>query len=145
MSFLTRRKEIYMADTGLPNVFNINELEQDIRDAVEQRPPVEFLPPEVREQEVSGDDVGRLSAEAVAAHHEEAARSLELLGNELKNSMDRIAQITQEAAKAFDFIRETAEAYRADGKVVADKIEKASGLIKEVHATCEALRGKLGA
>jgi hypothetical protein len=128
----------------LPSVFNIRDLEEEIRDMVSEQPPTEFLPPERREQ-AADTDVGRLSAEAVSAHHEAAAQSLEMLGAELKVSMDRIAEITQEAAKAFDFIRETAEAYRADGKVVAEKIEKSSDLIKEVHATCEELRGKLSA
>jgi hypothetical protein len=139
--------------------FSVIDLEQDIATALNDSPPprtmrhIDFAPPSVRastlplpeylEHREGADEIGRLSAEAVAASYESAAQEIEKMGAELKERAKLCERMVAESNQALTLIQETAAQFRDAGKMIFLKIEDCSLMTKEVRETCDTLRAKL--
>jgi hypothetical protein len=139
--------------------FSVIDLEQDIATALLDNPPVrtprhvDFAPPSVRtatlplpeylEHREGTDEIGRLSAEAVAASYESAAKEIEKMGAELKERAQLCEKLVADSNQALVLIQETAAQFRDAGKMIFLKIEDCSLMTKEVRETCDTLRAKL--
>jgi hypothetical protein len=139
--------------------FSVIDLEDEIATALNDSPPVraprhiDFAPPSVRaptlplpeylEHREGADEIGRLSAEAVAASYESAAQEIEKMGTELRERAQLCERMVAESNQALALIRETAAQFRDAGKVIFLRIEDCSLMTKEVRETCDNLRAKL--
>lgn len=114
---------------------------------------IDYAPPAVRSaaipmpdyvQHRNGvDDVGRLTAEAVVRQYEEAAKEVEAMGTELNERLKKLEATKVEAALALEEIKETAAAFRDQGKRVFLEIEDCSLMNAEVRKTCSELKDKI--
>jgi signal transduction protein with GAF and PtsI domain len=134
--------------------FDINQVEGDIREAVQQRPPhiQAIVPPprtptpSVPEYVSHRDDVteiGKLSAEAIVREYEVAAKEIEALGQVVKDMMQRCEQLTTSASFMLKDIKTTALNYRKEGKRIFNEIESCSSATDEVRRLCETFRDKI--
>jgi hypothetical protein len=140
--------------------FSVIDLEQEIATALNDSPPargatrhIEFAPPAVRaptmplpeylEHREGADEIGRLSAEAVAASYESAAQEIEKMGTELRERTQLCEKMVAESNQALRLIQETAAQFRDAGKIIFLRIEDCSLMTKEVRETCDNLRAKL--
>lgn len=129
--------------------FNVNQLEEDIRNTMPPVRPalVDFSPPPRREMleqpMVTAEDLGRITAEAIATAHETAALSLAELGKELAERVTAINQLKLDAEAALKDCLDVAEQYRAAGKLAAEQVERTAALTAEVRETCDAMKKKL--
>lgn len=114
----------------------LNDLEKDVvmHSALKQR----------KIEPVGESDVGRLSAEAVLAQYEAAAKAVEGMGDDVKIRIDRLEKALTEADQDLKLVAETAAAIREKGKLVQVQIEEASTLSKDIKDACAEFRKKVG-
>ena len=91
------------------------------------------------------DDIGRLSAEAVLAQYDHAAKCVEELGLEVKDRIRKLEDQLKEADADLKLIGEAANKIREKGKLVHMQIEEASQLSKDIRETCAEFVRKVGA
>jgi hypothetical protein len=118
-----------------------NDLEQEIGDMLRdtrQRPVIQPAAP-------PADDIGRLSAEAVLAQYDHAAKCVEELGLEVKERIRKLEGQLKEADADLKLIAEAADKIRDKGKMVHLQIEEASQLSKDIRETCAEFVRKVGA
>jgi predicted ribosome quality control (RQC) complex YloA/Tae2 family protein len=94
---------------------------------------------------VGEEDVGRLSAQAVLAQYEIAAKAVESMGEEIRTRLGRLEAALAEADEDMKLVAEAAKSIREKGSLVYAQIEEASGLSKDIRATCAEFRRKIGA
>ena len=134
--------------------FDADQLEGDIREAVQQRPPhiqaVETAPrpakPQLPDYVSHRDDVseiGKLSAEAIAREYEVTAKEIEAMGEVVRDMVQRCEQLTTSATSMLKDIKATATRYRQEGKRIFDEIESCSSATDEVRKLCEGFRDKI--
>lgn len=130
------------------------QLEGDIREAVQQRPPhiqaVEIVPrpakPQLPDYVSHRDDVseiGKLSAEAIAREYEVTAKEIEAMGEVVRDMVQRCEQMTTSASSMLKDIKATATRYREEGKRIFNEIESCSSTTDEVRKLCDAFRDKI--
>src|SRR6184192_1278090 len=93
-------------------IFNVVDLEADIAEVLKVQPPplpriLDYAPPDVRlppylEHRDGVDDVGKLSAEAVAKSYELAAQEIEKMGEELKERTRLCEKLVADSNQALD-------------------------------------------
>ena len=134
--------------------FDVGQIEGDIREAVQQRPPhiqaVEHVtrPPAVPEYVSHREDVteiGKLSAEALVREYEVTAKEIEAMGEFVKEMAQRCEQLTASASDMLKDIKATAARYRKEGKRIFNEIESCSSATDEVRRLCETFRDKIAA
>ncbi len=136
--------------------FDVGQLEGDIREAVQQRPPhiqaVETAPRQAKPQipdyvnhREDTSEIGKLSAEAIAREYEVTAKEIEAMGDVVRDMVQRCEQLTTSASSMLKDIKATATRYRQEGKRIFDEIESCSGAADEVRKLCEAFRDKIAA
>lgn len=137
--------------------FDVNRLEDGVRDAVQQnRPYVQVtdhvprtvLAPPVPEYVNHRDDVseiGKLSAEAIAKEYEETAKEIEAMGEVVREMVKRCEQLSSSASSMLKDIKTTAGHYRKEGKRMFTEIESCSSAADEVRKLCEGFRDKIAA
>jgi hypothetical protein len=128
--------------------FDVSQLEGDIREAVQQRPPRLAKPPQMPEYVSHHDDtseIGKLSAEAIAREYEVTAKEIEAMGDVVRDMVQRCEQLTTSASSMLKDIKATATRYRQEGKRIFDEIEACSGAADEVRKLCEGFRDKIAA
>lgn len=82
-----------------------------------------------------------LTAEAVMREYESAAQEFEAMGAELISAAKKCEALTTDVQKT---IRDTAEAYRQEGKRLFNRIEESALFTENVRKTCEdAKRGMI--
>lgn len=131
-------------------VFNIKKVEEDIAALFPpgQR-PVEYAPPLLRAQAGVAvsvpitDDLGRLTSQAVSSQYDEAIKSLELMGQTLLACVRDAEAMSTQCRDALDYVRETADFYRAEAKRISDHIAHASRLTGEVRNVCDDMRERI--
>jgi len=133
--------------------FDVARLEDDVREAVHQRPhiqAVEYTPrtptPPVPEYVAHRDDVseiGKLSAEAIVKEYEETAKEIEAMGGVVREMVQRCEQLSSAAAAMLKDIKSTAARYRKEGKRIFNEIESCSSATDEVRRMCETFRDKI--
>ena len=136
--------------------FDVGQLEGDIREAVQQRPPhiqaVETAPRQAKPQipdyvnhREDTSEIGKLSAEAIAREYEVTAKEIEAMGDVVRAMVQRCEQLTTSASSMLKDIKATATRYRQEGKRIFDEIESCSGAADEVRKLCEGFRDKIAA
>ncbi len=136
--------------------FDVSQLEGDIREAVQQRPPhiqaVETAPRQAKPQipdyvnhREDTSEIGKLSAEAIAREYEVTAKEIEAMGDVVRDMVQRCEQLTTSASSMLKDIKATATRYRQEGKRIFDEIESCSGAADEVRKLCEGFRDKIAA
>jgi len=132
--------------------FDVGQIEGDIREAVQQRPPhiqaVEHVtrPPAVPEYVSHREDVteiGKLSAEAIVREYEVTAREIEAMGELVKEMVQRCEALSTSASSTLRDIKDTAMRYRQEGKRIFNEIEACSSTTDEVRRMCESFRDKI--
>jgi hypothetical protein len=133
--------------------FDIAQLEDEVRDAVAQRPHIQAVdhtprtpPPPVPEYVVHRDDIseiGKLSAEAIVKEYEETAKEIEAMGGVVREMVQRCEQLSSTAASMLKDIKSTATRYRKEGKRIFNEIESCSSATDEVRRMCESFRDKI--
>lgn len=108
----------------------------------------DYAPPAVRamleQPQVTAEDLGRITAEAINADYEEAAKALAELGKMLSERIAALDKLRQDAQIALRDCLDTAQSYREAGRRHAERIESTAAMTAEVRDTCEAMRKKLG-
>ena len=138
--------------------FDVSRLEDEVRDAAQQRPhiqAVDYVPrtprpplPSVPDYVVHREDVseiGKLSAEAIVREYEVTAKEIEAVGDFVKEMAQRCEQLTNSAASMLKDIKSTAARYRKEGKRIFNEIESCSSATDEVRQLCETFRDKIAA
>ncbi len=133
--------------------FDVTRLEEDVREAVTQRPHIQAVdytprtaPPPVPEYVSHRDDVteiGRLSAEAIVREYEETAKEIEAMGGTVREMVQRCEQLSASASAMLKDIKSTAARYRKEGKRIFNEIESCSSATDEVRRMCESFRNKI--
>ena len=135
------------------------DVEQDIAQALaESAPlrdhrPIDFAPLKVRaassqmtsylKHPADLDQIGKLSAETVAAQYEGAVKALEEMGTTLIDCVKRAETMAAGCKDAIAYVQDTAEKYREEAKLIFDRIEQASALTAEVRSVCDEMRRKM--
>jgi len=87
--------------------------------------------------------VGALSAEAVVRDYEATAKEIEAMGAELIDAAKRCEAMAAEVHGAIAFVRETAAAYREQGKNIFKRIEECAIFTEDVRKTCESVKRRM--
>jgi hypothetical protein len=147
-------------DKSFVRPLNVFDMDEAMAEEVARRPMhpalvrepqiIDYAPPKVRralpdyvEHRPEVGEIGQLSAEAVIAECEAAAKQVEAMGEELKARLARIDVMKADAMAVLEEIKETAAAHREEGKRVFLQIEDCTNLMAEVRATCQMLKGKI--
>ncbi len=133
--------------------FDVTRLEEDVREAVTQRPHIQAVdhtprtaPPPVPEYVSHREDtteIGRLSAEAIVKEYEETAKEIEAMGGMVREMVQRCEQLSASASAMLKDIKGTAARYRKEGKRIFNEIESCSSATDEVRRMCESFRDKI--
>lgn len=110
-----------------------------LEEEVQQLPKVAILPAPAEEP-----DIGKLSAEAVQAQYEHAARSVEHMGEEIQDRIRKLNAALGECHGDMGLLAEAAKAIRDKGHLVAAQIQEAANVSKTIRETCAAIGSKLG-
>ena len=135
----------------------LTDLEREIGEELRGRPPAHetdpFAPPSVRapalaipqyvEHRDGATEIGKLSAEAVVAEYEAAAKEIEAMGAELIERVKQCEAMTRDALAVTGELNETARRYREEAKRVFIEIENCSRVTAEVRQTCTDLKEKI--
>ena len=105
--------------------------------SIEKSPRVDMAKLEAEVTEVSRVGV---TAEAVMRDYESAAKEIEALGTELISAVKKWEAMT---AVAHNSVRDTAEAYRQEGKKIFERIEECALFTEDVRKTCEDVKHRI--
>jgi hypothetical protein len=81
-----------------------------------------------------------LTAEAVKREYEAAAKEFEAMGAELISAAKKCEALTTDVQNT---IRDTAEAYRQEGKKIFNRIEESALFTENVRKTCEDVKRRM--
>jgi ribose 5-phosphate isomerase len=81
-----------------------------------------------------------LTAEAVKREYESAAKEFEAMGAELISAAKKCEALTTDVQ---NMIRDTAEAYRQEGKKMFNRIEESAVFTENVRKTCEEAKRRM--
>jgi hypothetical protein len=135
----------------------LTDLERQIGEELRNQPSAHevdpFAPPSVRspamampqyvEHSDGATEIGKLSAEAVVAEYEAAAKEIEAMGRELIDRVKQCEAMTRDALAVTEELNETARRYREEAKRVFLEIENCSRVTAEVRQTCTDLKEKI--
>jgi methyl-accepting chemotaxis protein len=127
--------------TALPLSQLPRDLDEDLS-AVERFAPKKPMPDYVQHRE-NVDELGKISAEAIVQQYEAAAKQVEEMGNEIRESTKKLAAALAEHNEDMKLIAETVQAIRERGKTIFLQIEDASNITTELRATCVELKKKI--
>ena len=99
--------------------------------------------PDYVEHSDGATEIGRLSAEAVVREYEAAAKDIEALGVELVEHVKQCEAMARDVLKVTDELKETANRYRDEAKLVFLQIENCSKMTSEVRKICVELRDRI--
>lgn len=120
------------------------EVERNIAAFVPRQKQALPLPPYV--EHIPGtSEIGKLSAQAVAAQFETAAKQIEAMGAdmiELARRCEAMAAKTHEAVKWCD---ETANVYREEAKGIFERIERATLTADAIIDQCRSMKDRIAA
>jgi hypothetical protein len=139
-------------------VLELVDVEHDIAKALANSPPprdhrrVDFAPviraqtppmPPYVEHHADVDQIGKLTAEAVISQYEGAVKALEAMGTTLIDCVNRAEKMAAGCKDAITYVKDTAQKYREEAKLIFDRIEQASVMTAEVRSVCDEMRKKI--
>jgi hypothetical protein len=86
---------------------------------------------------------GALSAEAVVRDYETAAKEIESMGAELIEAAKNCEAMTADVHDAIAFMRDTAAAYRDEGKKIFKRIQECALFTDDVRKSCGEVKRKI--
>ncbi|HEY0431877.1 MAG TPA: hypothetical protein VGC61_08650 [Pyrinomonadaceae bacterium] len=101
--------------------------------------------PEYVQHDQGATEIGKLSAEAIVAEYEAAAKDIEAMGAELIKRVKQCETMTQDALAVIKEMKATAARYREEAKRVFLQIQECSLMTAEVRKTCTELKEKIAA
>ena len=135
------------------------DVEHDIAKVLTKNPPhrdpraIDFAPAKVRtpsppipvyvEHHAEVDQIGKLSAEAVAAQYEDAVKALEAMGTTLIDCVQRAEKMAAGCKDAIAYVQDTAQKYREEAGLIFDRIQQASVMTAEVRSVCDDMRKRI--
>jgi septal ring factor EnvC (AmiA/AmiB activator) len=90
------------------------------------------------------DDLGRMSGEAIMAQYEAAAKSVEEMGENVKDRTAKLEAALADCDADMKLIREAATFIREKGKHVQAQIEAASAASNEIRSAVVEFKRKVG-
>jgi hypothetical protein len=84
--------------------------------------------------------LGALTAEAVMRDYESMAKEIEALGAELISAVKTFEAMTTDVQNT---VRDTAEAYRQEGKKIFERIEECAVFTEDVRKTCKDVKRRM--
>jgi hypothetical protein len=120
---------------------NLAQLERDITTTV--RSATRGASPYYVEHQEGVPRAGVLSAEAVVRDYEAAAKEVDSMGVELIDVAKKCEAMTTEVHNALADMRDTAAAYREEGKKVFKRIEAAALITQDVRKSCEEVKRRM--
>ena len=105
--------------------------------SIEKSPRVDMAKLEAEVTEVSRVGV---TAEAVMRDYESAAKEIEAMGAELISAVKKWEAMI---AVGDNTVRDTAEAYRQEGKKIFERIEECAVFTEDVRKTCEGVKRRM--
>lgn len=124
--------------------FDVRTLEEEISEVMRLQP---YIPPAYIEPEpvpeVTAEDLGRITAEAIKQAHEAAAQSLESLGKDLIDMVNRVEKIKLQALAQLEELKELAEQQRDAGKLMSIKVEGAANDLSNMRTLIDDMRDKI--
>jgi len=119
-------------------------IQQEI-ERVARQPVQQYAEPDNSKARPNGiDDLGRMSAEAVMAQYEAAAKAVEEMGVAVKERISKISAALIECDADMKEIAETANSIREKGKLVQAQIEEASALSSSIRDACVDFKKRVG-
>ena len=106
-------------------MISLDTLEHELMEARDQRRQVPL--------ELSEKDIGRLSAEAVLGQYEAAAKSVEGMGDEIKDRIKKLEGALVEADKDLKLVAEAASGVSQDIRTMCTNLRKKIGLVEAGH------------
>jgi hypothetical protein len=82
------------------------------------------------------DNLGKMSADAVRAQYEAAAKAFEVMGEEVKDRINKLEASLDEAAASMKLLSEAAAAIREQGKLAHMQIAEMSSVTKHINGMC---------
>src|SRR6516162_1548310 len=131
---------------------DLAKLEADVAAAIPARPllPINGPPsvksdpmPDYVEHQDGVPRVAALSAEAVVRDYESAAKEIEAMGAELISAAKKCEAMTADVHNAIAFMRDTAEAYRQEGKKIFKRNEECAVPTENVRKTCQDVKCRM--
>jgi hypothetical protein len=135
------------------------DVEHDIAKVLTKNPPlrdqraIDFAPAKIRtpsppmppyvELHAEVDQIGKLSAEAVAAQYEDAVKALEAMGTTLIDCVQRAEKMAAGCKDAIAYVQDTAQKYREEANLIFDRIQQASVMTAEVRSVCDDMRKRI--
>lgn len=112
------------------------------------RPSLAALERELAERPAHGvqvtvEDVGRLSAEAVQAQYDAAAKAVENMGVEVKERIQKLEAMLLECDKDMKLLAECANVIREKGNMVRAQIDEASTLSQDIRKAATEFTSKV--
>jgi hypothetical protein len=101
------------------------------------------LEPEMPRDDEDTDSLGRLSAQAVLAQYEAAAKHVEDMGIAIKERIAALEASLQECDQDMKLLGDAAQVIRDKGKLAYAHIEHTSALSKEIRGLCTDFRQKM--
>jgi len=83
---------------------------------------------------------GALTAEAVMRDYESMAKEIEALGAELISAVKTFEAMTTDVQNT---VRDTAEAYRQEGKKIFERIEECAVFTEDVRKSCKDVKRRI--
>lgn len=120
------------------SAFNLSQLE----DAIRERPYANTLSENVKTLP-NAEDLGRITAGAINASHEEVAKALALLATELADNVAKIELLKKNAEESMQMCLDIAERARQKGKADAERIEAAHNRNNQVREMIVTMREKV--
>jgi len=122
---------------------NLARLEADIAKACSGSSLASIAFPDYVEYQPGVSRAGALSAEAVVRDYEAAAKEIESMGAELIEAAKNCEAMTADVHDAIAFMRDTAAAYRDEGKKIFKRIQEGALFTEDVRKTCEQVKRKM--
>ena len=122
---------------------NLAQLEADIAKACSGSSLASIALLDYVEHQPGVSRAGALSAEAVVRDYEAAAKEIESMGAELIEAAKNCEAMTADVHDAIAFMRDTAAAYRDEGKKIFKRIQEGALFTEDVRKTCEQVKRKM--
>ena len=90
------------------------------------------------------DNLGKMSADAVRAQYEAAAKSFEVMGEEVKDRINKLEASLAEGHASMKLLEEAATAIREQGKLAHMQIAEMSNVTKHINGMCVEVMKKVG-
>jgi len=122
---------------------NLAQLEADIAKACSGSSLASIALPNYVEYQPGVSRAGALSAEAVVRDYEAAAKEIESMGAELIEAAKNCEAMTADVHDAIAFMRDTAAAYRDEGKKIFKRIQECALFTDDVRKSCGEVKRKI--